>query len=463
MIATPTLSDPAVSARHDAGSGPLGSRPPGPLTGSVALPGDRGVATRALALGALAIGETVLSGISPSADLDTMIAALRAFGVEANYVGDEQISIRGLGVGGLLEPEAVIDGGERAATVELLLGLAAGHGFATTLSGGRPGRAEPLARIIEPLRRMGVQIVARSRDRLPLAVRGPDTPLPADLKLAGAAAEAKAALMLAALSAPGVTSFTETPPLSDPMETLLPAFGAALEIEDAADGARTLHLEGRRDLKPQKLVVPGDPLLAAFPMVAALIVEGSAVTLRGAASGPARLALVETLAAMGAAITLSDRRMAAGEPVADLEIAAGPLKAVTIAPARAAALFDVLPALAVAAAFAEGRTVIEGLGALRRRPGDPIGTLVASLKASGVACEEGPESLAITGASEIRGGARLAAADGALAMALLVLGLRAEGGVVIEDGSGVSADWPGFAAAMAGLGAAIGPLQTDAS
>lgn len=463
MISTLTLSDPAAPARHDGEDrGPLGSRPSGPLAGSVTLPGDRGVATRALALGALAIGETVLSGVSPSADLDTMLAALRAFGAEAGYASDERITIRGLGVGGLLEPEAVIDAGDRAATVELLLGLAAGHGFATTFSGGRAGRAEPLGRIIEPLRRMGVQIIARSRDRLPLSVRGPDTPLPADLKLSGAAAEAKGALMLAALSAPGVTSLTEAAPLSDAIETLLPAFGAALEIEDGADGARTLRLEGRRDLKPQKLVIPGDPMLAAFPMVAALIVEGSAVTLRGGAAGPSRLALVETLTSMGGTIALSDRRMAAGEPVADIEIAAGPLKAVTIAPARAAALFDVLPALAVAAAFAEGRTVIEGLGALRRRPGDPIGALVAGLKAAGVACEEGPESLAITGAARIAGGARLAAsADGALAMALLVLGLRAEGGVVIQDGRAMAADWPGFSAAMAGLGAAIGPLQTE--
>ncbi|MCX5477904.1 3-phosphoshikimate 1-carboxyvinyltransferase [Kaistia geumhonensis] len=465
MISTPPLPDPAAPARHDVASrGALGSRPSGPLAGTLALPGDRGVASRALALGALAIGETVLSGISPSADLDPMLAALRAFGAEASYAGDDRITVRGLGVGGLLEPEAVIDCGDRAATAELLLGLAAGHGFATTFTGGRAGRAESLTRIIDPLRRMGVGIISRSRDRLPLSVRGPETPLPADLKLSDAAAEAKAALLLAALSAPGVTSLTEAATAPDAIETLLPAFGAALEIEDSTDGARTLRLEGRRDLKPQKLVIPGDPVLAAFPMVAALIVEGSAVRLRGAAMGRSRLALVETLTAMGATITLSDRHMAAGEPVADLVVAAGPLKAVTVAPARAAALFDVLPALAVAAAFADGRTVIEGLGALRRRAGDPIGALVTTLRACGVACEEGPESLAITGAERIAGGSRLAApGDGALAMALLVLGLRAEEGVVIEDAGTAVADWPGFAVAMGSLGAAIASTDSTAA
>lgn len=435
---------------------PLRARRSGPLNGHVRPPGDKSISHRSLMLGALAVGETTIEGLLEGEDVLATAEAMRAFGATVNRGDGGAWSIKGLGVGGLLEPEHVIDYGNAGTGVRLAMGIVGSHAIAATFTGDASLIGRPMGRVFDPLRKMGVQVLSRSGERLPATLRGPEMALPIEYRLPVASAQVKSAVLLAGLNVPGTTTVIEPVPTRDHTERMLAAFGAAIETGTGEDGARVIRLEGRADLRPQKIVVPGDPSSAAFPIVAALIVEGSDVTVANVLMNPTRFGLVETLVEMGADIGIENRRSIGGETVGDVRVKAGRLKGVTVPPERAPSMIDEYPILAIAAAFAEGDTRLEGIGELRVKESDRIASVVAGLTANGVSVEEGPESIVIRGAATVPGGGTVAThLDHRIAMSFLVLGMAAEQPVTVDDASPIATSFPEFRAMMSGLGAQL--------
>jgi 3-phosphoshikimate 1-carboxyvinyltransferase len=379
---------------------------------------------------------------------------MRAFGATVTRTAPGSWRISGLGVGGLLEPESVIDYGNSGTGVRLALGVAGGHAFSTTFTGDASLVGRPMSRVLEPLRRMGIQAIARSGDRLPATVHGPDSLVPIEYRLPVASAQVKSAVLLAALNGGGVTTVIEPVATRDHTERMLAAFGAAIEIETGEDNVRIIRVEGGHDLKPQVVKVPGDPSSSAFPIVAALIVEGSEVTVENVLLNPARIGLIETLREMGGDITISGQESVSGEDVGTVLVRASKLTGVSVPAARAPSMIDEYPVLAIAAAFAEGDTVMEGIGELRVKESDRIAAVVAGLKATGVATEDTPDSLTVHGAASVEGGGTVATSlDHRIAMSFLVLGLATDRPVTIDDARTIATSFPEFRDLMAGLGA----------
>ncbi len=433
---------------------PLTARASGPLAGTIRPPGDKSISHRAIMLGALAVGETTVEGLLEGGDILATIAAMRAFGAPVSRTGPGAWRVNGLGVGGLLEPEAVIDYGNAGTGVRLALGIAGSHAFATTFAGDASLAKRPMGRVLDPLRRMGVQAIARSGDRLPVTVRGPETLVPIEFRVPVPSAQVKSAVLLAALNSGGVTTVIEPVATRDHTERMLAAFGAAIEVEDGTDGSRTIRIEGGRNLKPQAIAIPGDPSSAAFPLVAALIVPGSDVTIENVLLNPTRTGLIETLLEMGADIAIGKKRRVGGEEVGDVRVKASRLKGVTVPASRAPSMIDEYPVLAVAAAFADGQTVMEGIGEMRVKESDRIAAVVAGLRANGVTVEDTPDSMAVTGAAQVPGGGGVVTQlDHRIAMSFVVLGLASQAPVTIDDATPISTSFPDFSALMAGIGA----------
>ena len=433
---------------------PLRSGASGPLSGTIQPPGDKSISHRALMLGALAVGETAVEGLLEGDDILATAAAMRAFGATVTRTAPGAWRVAGLGVGGLLEPEQVIDYGNAGTGVRLALGIAGSHAFATTFTGDASLVRRPMGRVLEPLRRMGVQVLARSGDRLPATIKGPNALIPIEFRLPVASAQVKSAVLLAALNSPGITSVIEPTATRDHTERMLAAFGAHIEFETGEDGARIIRLEGGADLKPQVIVVPGDPSSAAFPIVAALIVEGSDVTVTNVLLNPTRTGLIETLLEMGGDISIANRRAVGGEEVGDVRVKATRLKGVTVPAARAPSMIDEYPVLAVAAAFAEGDTLMEGIGEMRVKESDRIAAVLAGLRANGIAAEDTPDSLLVHGAATVPGGGTVETRlDHRIAMGFLILGLATEKPVTIDDARPIATSFPEFRNLMAALGA----------
>jgi 3-phosphoshikimate 1-carboxyvinyltransferase len=436
---------------------PLTSRRSRPLTGTVRPPGDKSISHRALMLGAMAVGETQIEGLLEGEDILSTAAAMRAFGATVTNAGGGSWRVNGVGVGGLLEPEGVIDYGNAGTGVRLALGIAGSHAFGTTFTGDASLVKRPMGRVFEPLRRMGVQVLARSGDRLPATVRGPDTLVPIEYRVPVPSAQVKSAVLFAALNSNGITTVIEPVATRDHTERMLAAFGAGIEIEQGNDGSRIIRVEGGRALKPQSITVPGDPSSAAFPIVAALIVPGSDVTIENVLLNPTRTGLIDTLIEMGGDITIVNRRAVGGEDVGDIRVRGSKLKGVTVPATRAPSMIDEYPVLAVAAASAEGDTLMEGIGEMRVKESDRIATVVAGLKANGVAVEDAPESMLVHGGATVAGGGTVSTRlDHRIAMSFVVLGLAAEKPVTVDDARPIATSFPGFDALMAGLGAELG-------
>jgi 3-phosphoshikimate 1-carboxyvinyltransferase len=311
-------------------------------------------------------------------------------------------------------------------------------------------------RVFEPLRRMGVQVLPRSGDRLPATVKGPATLVPIEYKMSVPSAQVKSAVLLAALNSPGETTVVEPVATRDHTERMLAAFGAMIETEVGTDGARRIRVEGTASLKPQAIAVPGDPSSAAFPIVAALLVEGSDVTIENVLLNPTRVGLIATLQEMGGDIGVSNRRAIGGEEVGDIRVKASRLKGIQVPAARAPTMIDEYPVLAVAAAFAEGDTLMQGIGELRVKESDRIAAVGAGLKANGIAAEEAPEALLVHGMAKVPGGGTVPTSlDHRIAMSFLVLGLAAEAAVTIDDARTIATSYPDFRTAMTALGAAF--------
>ncbi|MBL8660517.1 MAG: 3-phosphoshikimate 1-carboxyvinyltransferase [Rhodospirillales bacterium] len=430
------------------------SRPVGALSGRIVTPGDKSISHRALILGASAVGETTVSGLLEAEDVLATATALRALGADCTRSGG-QWRIHGRGVGGLAEPDRVLDMGNSGTGARLLMGLVASHPFTTFFTGDASLRGRPMRRVIEPLAEMGAAFWSRSNGRLPLAVRGAVEPLAIDYTQSIASAQVKSAIMLAAMNTPGHTSVVEPARSRDHTERMLTHFGADVSFVDAPDGGRTITLVGQPELGGCAVEVPGDISSAAFPLVGALIIPGSRLALVNVGVNPLRTGLIETLQEMGGRIEAVDARELSGEPVADLVVEAGDLVGVDVPAERVPRMIDEFPILAVAAACARGRTRMSGLGELRVKESDRLAAMVEGLVACGVNAEAGPDWIVIDGVGgALPGGARIRARhDHRIAMAFLVAGAAAREAVAIDDGSAIATSFPGFCALMNEVGA----------
>ena len=432
---------------------PLTALPSGALRGRVVVPGDKSISHRSLMLGALAIGETRITGLLESADIMATAGAMRAFGAKVERGADGAWHVHGLGTGGLLEPESVIDFGNAGTGVRLAVGIAGAHSFASTFTGDASLVKRPMARVLEPLREMGAEVISRSGDRLPLTIKGADPMAPIVYRVPVPSAQVKSAVLLAGLNIEGITTVIEPVATRDHTERMLKGFGADITTEPGPRGATIIKLVGRPELKAQSITVPADPSSAAFLIVAGLIVPDSDVTIANVLLNPARTGLIATLKEMGADLVVENERLSGGETIGDVRVRASRLKGVTVPPERAPSMIDEYPVLAVAASFAEGNTVMEGLEELRVKESDRLASVARGLEANGVTCREGEARLVVEG-GRVRGGGSIAThLDHRIAMSFLVMGLAAERPVTVDDSETIGTSFPSFVELLRGLGA----------
>jgi len=405
--------------------------------------------------GALALGETVVTGLLQGEDVLRTAAALRALGAQITCERDIW-RVRGFGVGGGREPDDVLDLGNSGTSARLLSGILASHPFTSFMTGDGSLRKRPMQRVIEPLQRMGARFEAREGGRMPLAIVGTDEMVPIEYTLPVASAQVKSCILLAGLNTAGETTVIEPEATRDHTERMLRHFGAEVRVT-SLDGGRgkRITVVGWPELKGRDIVVPGDPSSAAFAVVAACIRPGSDVLVENVGVNPLRAGLYKTLREMGAAIVFENEREVGGEPVADLHVKGGGLKGVEVPAERAPSMIDEYPILAVAASYAEGTTRMLGLAELRAKESDRLSSVAAGLAVNGVRHEMGTDDLIVHGGSVPGGGLVKTHLDHRIAMSFLVLGLGAQEPVAVDDGSPIDTSFPGFATLMGGLGAKI--------
>jgi 3-phosphoshikimate 1-carboxyvinyltransferase len=408
--------------------------------------------------GGLAAGETRITGLLEGEDVMRTGEAMKAMGAKITSNGGEWI-IQGVGNGCLLEPKDALDFGNAGTGSRLTMGLAGVYDMETTFIGDASLQSRPMARVLNPLREMGVQVIgAAPGDRMPLTLRGPKHAAPISYRVPMASAQVKSAVLLAGLNAPGVTTVIEPVMTRDHTEKMLKGFGANLEVETDSQGVRHIRIEGQGKLTGQVIAVPGDPSSAAFPLVAALIVPGSDVTIENVLMNPTRTGLLLTLQEMGGDIEIINPRFAGGEDVADLRVRGSQLKGVTVPAGRAPSMIDEYPVLAVAASFAEGETVMLGLEELRVKESDRLAAVARGLEANGVDCSEGKEELSVRGVpggKSLGGGTVATHLDHRIAMAFLIMGLASQKPVTIDDSNMIATSFPEFMGLMGDLGAEI--------
>jgi 3-phosphoshikimate 1-carboxyvinyltransferase len=435
---------------------PLIARRSGPLHGGARVPSDKSISHRALILGALAVGETRISGLLEGEDVLNTGKAVRALGATVERTGLGAWRLHGVGVAGFAEPAAPLDFGNSGTGCRLMLGAVAGCPITASFDGDASLRKRPMRRVLEPLERIGAHTLTANDGRLPLQLAGAREPIPIVYEPPVASAQLKSAVLLAGLAAPGETVVIEAEATRDHTEKMLTHFGADVRVERHGAHGRRITLVGQPELTPRPIVVPADPSSAAFPLVAAAITPGSDVILEGVMLNPLRAGLIDTLTEMGAAIERLNARIEGGEDVADLRVRGSALRGVEVPAARAPAMIDEYPILAVAASFAQGTTLMRGLKELRVKESDRLAGTADMLRANGVTVEIEGDDLFVEGRGRAPGGGLVAThMDHRLAMSALVMGLESEQPVTIDDGSFIATSFPDFVALMRGLGADI--------
>ncbi|MBI1262177.1 MAG: 3-phosphoshikimate 1-carboxyvinyltransferase [Rhizobiales bacterium] len=427
------------------------------LNGHVRLPGDKSISHRALIFGALAVGETRITGLLEGEDVLATADAMRRLGADVIRHGTGDWSVFGVGVGGLHEPSQPLDFGNSGTGARLVMGLVAGHPITATFVGDESLSRRPMGRVITPLTQMGAVFHAREGGRLPLTLTGARQTLAMRYVSPVASAQVKSAILLAGLNAAGQTSVIEKTPTRDHTERMLRAFGAEISTEIDADGTMSVTLTGQPELHPCPVIVPGDPSSAAFPVVAALITPGSDILVQGVMMNPHRAGLYKTLMEMGGDIEILNQREEGGEPVADLRVRSSALTGIDVPPARAASMIDEYPVLAVAAAFATGETRMLGIHELRVKESDRIAATAAGLRANGIKLRELEDGMIVEGrAGEVDGGGHVVTQmDHRIAMSFLVMGLASAMPVRVDDGRMIATSFPEFVPLMQGLGGHI--------
>ncbi len=432
---------------------PLTAHRAGPLAGAITVPGDKSISHRALMLSALAIGRTRITGLLEGEDVLRTEAAMRRLGARIARDADGAWVVDGVGIGGLTEPDDVLDMGNSGTAARLLSGILATHPIFSVITGDASLRRRPMARVITPLSGTGAQFFARAGGRLPLAIRGAAEPMPINYRMPVASAQVKSAILLAGLNTRGQTRVEEPVPTRDHTENMLRHFGAEILVEHEGTG-RVITLTGQPELRAADIVVPGDPSSAAFPLVAALLVDGSSTTVRGVGLNPLRTGLLSALSAMGARLSISNERIEGGEMVGDITAEASRLQAANTSPDLAPSMIDEFPILAVACAFAEGTSRLCGLGELRVKESDRLAATAALLEANGVRVAiEGDDLLVFGAGRAIPGGGKVIThMDHRLAMSALVAGMASENPVQVDDVVFIETSFPGFVELMALLG-----------
>jgi 3-phosphoshikimate 1-carboxyvinyltransferase len=422
------------------------------------VPGDKSISHRAIMLSALAVGESRISGLLEGEDVLATAAAMRAMGATIERLGEGEWRVNGVGVGSLLQPQAPLDMGNSGTSTRLLMGLVASHPIAATFTGDASLSKRPMGRVIEPLSQMGAAFEASEGGRLPLTVRGASPAVPISYRLPVASAQVKSAVLLAGLNTPGITTVIEPVSTRDHSERMLAGFGAELGVATEPDGTRIITIRGEADLRPQTIEVPGDPSSAAFFIVAALILPGSELVIGNVGLNPTRAGLIHVLRAMGGHIEELDPRLVGGEPVADLLVRHSALTGIEVDPALAPSMIDEFPALFVAAALAQGRTVTSGLDELRVKESDRLSVMAEALRLAGARVEEREDGLAIEGTggeplagTSQTGGPVATHLDHRIAMSMAVAGLASYHGIEVDDTRPIATSFPTFEALLDGL------------
>lgn len=422
------------------------------LRGTISVPGDKSMSHRAMILGGLAAGETRVEGLLEGQDVLHTAQAVAALGAEVERLGPGRWRVEGAE---WQSPAAVIDCGNSGTGVRLLMGAVSAFPIEVTFTGDKSLCSRPMNRVLDPLRQMGVETEASAGGRLPATVRG--------AKVRGihfrndkASAQVKSAILLAGLGTGEPVEVLEPRPSRDHTENMLRGFGADVDVTETTEG-RLVRLGANRRLRGTEVHVPGDPSSAAFPIVAALIVSGSDVIIENVMMNPLRTGLFATLVEMGADIAFHRRRTVGGEEVADVLVRHSKLRSVEVPADRAPSMIDEYPILAVAAAFAEGRSVMHGLEELRVKESDRLAAIIAGLRACGVEARDDGDSLIVEGqGGMVPGGGDVAThGDHRIAMSFLVLGLAAEKPVQVDEASMIGTSFPGFADLMRSLGAPV--------
>ncbi len=440
---------------HSSQLSPLRASKSSPLTGRIRVPGDKSISHRALILGALAVGETRIQGLLESEDVLNTAKAMRALGAQVTRDSNGVWSVHGVGVAGFAQPSAPLDFGNSGTGCRLVMGAVAGCPISATFDGDASLRSRPMRRIVDPLALMGAKVTAQSEGgRLPLTLAGARDPLPVVYRSPVASAQIKSAVLLAGLAAPGVTTVIEPAASRDHTELMLKHFGAEIvSIPEGADG-RKISLTGQPELHGAPVAVPADPSSAAFPIVAALIVPGSDVTFDDVMTNPLRTGLFTTLREMGASIEETNARGDAGEPMAQLRVRASKLRGVEVPAARAPSMIDEYLVLAVAAAFAEGTTIMRGLHELRVKESDRLEATAAMLRVNGVEVTIDGDDMIVEGRGHVPGGGVVAThMDHRIAMSALAMGCASDEPVGVDDTAFIATSFPDFIPMMQRLGA----------
>ncbi|KPF96942.1 3-phosphoshikimate 1-carboxyvinyltransferase [Rhodopseudomonas sp. AAP120] len=443
---------------HSDQTSPLAARKSAALRGTARVPGDKSISHRALILGALAVGETRITGLLESEDVLNTAKAMRALGARVERTGDCAWSVHGVGVAGFAQPDAPLDFGNSGTGCRLAMGAVAGSPITATFDGDASLRSRPMRRIVDPLEQMGAKVVSSAEGgRLPLTLAGARDPLPITYRTPVPSAQIKSAVLLAGLAAPGITTVIEAEASRDHTELMLQHFGAALVTEPEGRLGRRISLTGQPELRGAPVVVPADPSSAAFPMVAALVVPGSDVVLTDVMTNPLRTGLMTTLRDMGGVIEESQTRGDAGEPMAQFRIRGSQLRGVEVPAERAPSMIDEYLVLAVAAAFAEGTTIMRGLHELRVKESDRLEATAAMLRVNGVEVEITGDDLIVVGKGHVTGGGLVAThMDHRIAMSALVMGLAADKAVTVDDTAFIATSFPDFVPMMRRLGGELG-------
>ncbi|OIQ43729.1 MAG: 3-phosphoshikimate 1-carboxyvinyltransferase [Roseobacter sp. MedPE-SW] len=437
---------------------PMTSHRAEPLTGVAEVPGDKSISHRSLILGAMAIGETKISGLLEGDDVLDTAKAMQAFGAEVVNHSSGNWSVFGVGVGGFAEPDQVVDCGNSGTGVRLIMGCMATSPITVTFTGDASLNGRPMARVTDPLALFGTKAVGRKGGRLPMTLVGAAEPTPVRYVVPVPSAQVKSAVLLAGLNAPGKTVVIEKEATRDHSERMLAGFGAEITVEETEEG-RVITLTGQPELKPQVIAVPRDPSSAAFPVCAALITPGSDVLVPGIGLNPTRAGLFYTLQDMGADLTFENPRKEGGEPVADLRAKYSPdMQGIEVPPARAASMIDEYPVLSVVASFAKGKTMMAGVKELRVKESDRIDAMARGLRANGVTVDEGEDWWSVEGLGPdgVPGGGTCESfLDHRIAMSFMVMGMGAQEPVTVDDGSPITTSFPIFEPLMTGLGAKL--------
>jgi 3-phosphoshikimate 1-carboxyvinyltransferase len=437
---------------------PFLSRKASGLKGRIRVPGDKSLSHRALMFGAAAIGRSRITGLLEGEDVINTAKAMQALGAPAAREADGSWLVDGVGVAGFTSPDQPLDFGNSGTGVRLAMGLIATNPITARCMGDASLSRRPMARVTRPLQQFGARFETSPGDRLPLTLHGAKDAVPITFTLPVASAQVKSAVLLAGLNAPGRTTVIEPTATRDHTERMLMAFGAKIAIE-SRDGARHISIDGQHEMKARDILIPGDPSSAAFPMAAALLAEGSDITIENVMLNPTRTGLIQTLIEMDADISIENRRDSGGEGVGDIRVRHSQLRGIRVPAERAPSMIDEYPILSVIAAFAEGTTRMEGLEELRVKESDRLAAVEAGLQTNGVLTHSGPDWLEVSGGGAPGGGKVSTHMDHRIAMSFLIMGLASRIHTWVDDAAFIATSFPGFAQLLNGLGARIEPAK----